>query len=111
MNLRIERPTIGKGALCAQITSSLRGWLGDPEATACYIERANSLQSFVARVDGSEVGILTVITDPPKSAEIVAMGVSPQFHRRGAGKALVSTLENHLCFFVRSCGRLPGTHQ
>lgn len=96
MQLRIHGPLNGKGELCKKIIGALPEWFGDSEANAMYVQQAEFCESFVASIDRSEVGILTVATEFSRSAEIVMMGVLPQFHRNGVGSGLVSMAEKHL---------------
>ena len=93
----VEGPLLGQSGLCAPILESLPQWFGMPEANAQYIRDIEVLPTFLARGDGGELlGFLTVKQHYPESAEILVMGVRPDRHRQGAGRALVAAAEAHL---------------
>lgn len=95
--LIVEGPLLGQSALCAPILESLPQWFGMPEANAQYIRDIEVLPTFLARTDGDGggelLGFLTVKRHYPESAEILVMGVRPDRHRHGAGRALVHAAE------------------
>lgn len=75
---------------CREILDLLPDWFGIAEVNAGYVESLGHLPSFVA-VDGDErvVGFLAIDRHTPTSAEITVMGVRPDLHRGGHGRALV----------------------
>lgn len=96
MRVKVDGPVTNNGALCDQIIRSLPEWFGDPGANLKYVRAADRLESFVATVNDSAVGILTISPEFERSAEIVVIGVLPAYHRRGIGRALLTSAENHL---------------
>ncbi len=96
MDLRVDGPLEAQGIACAQILEALPDWFGVPSAVEKYVSNAESLPSFVAYVSGKAAGILTFKSHFEQAAEIDVIGVLPGYHRRGIGRALVSTLELHL---------------
>ena len=96
MNARVEGPVKGQGRVCDRILRTLPDWFGDPVAVRGYADDAETGQSFVARAGETTVGILTFKFHSKRAAEIVVIGVVPECHRRGIGRALVSAFESHM---------------
>jgi GNAT superfamily N-acetyltransferase len=93
----VEGPLLGQSAVCAPILEALPQWFGLPEANARYVRDIEVLPTFVARDDeGAAIGFLTAKRHFPESAEILVMGVLPDRHRRGTGRALVESAEQWL---------------
>jgi ribosomal protein S18 acetylase RimI-like enzyme len=75
--------------VCGEILESLPDWFGLPDVNAGYIESLHRLPGYVA-VDGDRVvGFLAIETHSPTSAEVTVMGVRPDAHRGGHGRALI----------------------
>jgi GNAT superfamily N-acetyltransferase len=78
----------------------LPGWFGIESSIAEYVEAAQALPAYLAwPAHGQESrpsGVLLAVRHYPCSAEIYLMAVDPSWHRRGAGRALVSALETDL---------------
>ena len=83
----------GKGELCRKILSSLPDWFGIPEAIELYVREVETLPVIAAEVGDQLVGIVSFKQHTPFAAEIHVMGVLPDFHRRGVGRALVAEAE------------------
>jgi chloramphenicol 3-O-phosphotransferase/ribosomal protein S18 acetylase RimI-like enzyme len=94
--LHITGPNLGLSAACAPILRALPEWFGIEEATQQYIEAIESMPTLLAEIDGEPVGFLTLKPHSPFAAEIYVMGVQPEYHRHGAGKALLASAETHL---------------
>ena len=93
----LEGPLWGQASVCGPILRSLPAWFGIEQATAHYIEDTDRLPTWLARLDGEVVGFLTVWQHSRYAAEIHVMGIPPEMHRRGIGRALVQTVEAALC--------------
>ncbi|MBF8194014.1 GNAT family N-acetyltransferase [Nonomuraea sp. K274] len=91
---------VAGSAELADITAGLLGllpsWFGIPESNAGYIESATHLPGLVARADAEPIGVLLCRRHFAEAAEIDLMGVTPSWHRRGVGRALVSRLSSDL---------------
>jgi GNAT superfamily N-acetyltransferase len=94
---------VAGSAELAAITDRLLGllpsWFGIPEANAEYVQSATHLPGLVAhdRSSGEEpIGVLLYRRHFPEAAEIHVMAVTPSWHRRGVGKALVAAVEAEL---------------
>jgi GNAT superfamily N-acetyltransferase/predicted nucleotidyltransferase len=81
-----------RSRLCERVLRSLPEWFGIEEATAAYIRDVAELPTFAAAEDG----FLSLKLHDPRAAEVYVMGVRPGRHRRGIGRALLRTAEDHL---------------
>jgi GNAT superfamily N-acetyltransferase len=86
----------GAGAVCAAVLATLPHWFGFPDSVADYVESADTHPTVVATADGRECGILTLRVHTPYAAEIVVMGVRPEYHRGGVGRAMLAAGETWL---------------
>jgi ribosomal protein S18 acetylase RimI-like enzyme len=93
--LLIERSS-GSGPVCRAILEALPSWFGIPEAVEDYVSVADRSPTVIARVEGRDVGFLTVVQHNEFAAEIYAMGVVPEWHRRGIGTAMLDHVEASL---------------
>ncbi len=83
----------GAGSICAEILATLPQWFGIPDSVSDYVTSADTLPTVVATLGGSDTGILTLRVHSPYAAEIVVMGVRPEHHRAGIGRALLVAAE------------------
>jgi GNAT superfamily N-acetyltransferase len=72
-----------------RVLRALPQWFGMEDPIAGYIAAARRLPTFVASDGVRDVGFLTLERHTDAAAEIHAMGVLPDAHRRGFGRALV----------------------
>lgn len=84
-----------------RVLRSLPQWFGLEDAILAYIQEAAVLPTFIASEDDEDIGFLTLRPYESTAAEITAMGIQPNLHRRGYGRALIAAAEAH----VRSEGR------
>lgn len=96
--IAVEGPLLGQSALCAPILEALPEWFGIPEANAQYVRDIELLPTFLAREGNEVVGFLTIKQHYPESAEVLVMGVRPDHHHAGAGRALLEAAESWLRF-------------
>ena len=97
MEIDVQGPLLGMASACQPILRALPQWFGIPEATQQYLEDIEGLPTFMASLDGEAVGFLTLTEHGDYAAEIHVMGVRPELHRTGVGRALVTRAEQHLC--------------
>jgi GNAT superfamily N-acetyltransferase len=84
----LERDASRKRALQERLTQLLPQWFGRAESNAIYAQQAETLDGYVAERDGGHRALALVMRHSPISAEIYWMGVEPQYHRSGLGRAL-----------------------
>ena len=80
-------------AECERLIASLPEWFGIPEANAAYLDNLSLLPSWVALVETSIAGAITLEQHVPTAFEVHFMAVRPEQHRRGIGRALLQHAE------------------
>jgi ribosomal protein S18 acetylase RimI-like enzyme len=89
----IKGPLLHQGAVCEPVLRSLPDWFGIEEAVAQYIKDLEELPTFLAIVEDRIVGFLTLKPTNEYISEILVMGVRPEAHRSGVGRALIRLAE------------------
>ena len=83
----IEAPD-ARAAIAREVLEALPDWFGIPESREAYI-RDSRAQPFWADLEGDTAqGFLALKETSPYTAELAVMGVLPEYHRRGIGRAL-----------------------
>ncbi len=93
MELNITGPEMGQAKLCEHILHALPQWFGIETAIVNYLSEIEGLPTFLACRSDYVVGFLTIKQHYSYSAEILVMGVLPEAHRQGIGKALIDKAE------------------
>jgi GNAT superfamily N-acetyltransferase len=78
------------------LTARLPEWFAQETSNRHYAEQAEILEAWVARIDGLASGLLLLKRHSPVSAEIYWLGVDPDRHRQGIGRALIGAVERQL---------------
>ena len=88
----------GAGPTCRRILAALPTWFGIPESVDDYVAVADRTPTIVATLGGTavDVGMATILRHSEYSAEIYVMGVLPEYHRMGIGRALLRRAEESL---------------
>jgi len=95
----IHPPALGLSTAAEPILRTLPQWFGIEDATLSYIRDAGEHPTLLATDPAREdlpVGFLTLMQHSPHAAEIYVMGVLPDYHRQGIGRALTLAAEAHL---------------
>lgn len=92
---REEDPAASRRLLEA-LTARLPEWFAQPDSNRHYAEQAETLEAWVALLDGSARGLLLLKRHGAVSAEIYWLGIDPDHHRQGIGKALIGAIEGRL---------------
>jgi len=71
------------------LTTRLPEWFDQTGSSVRYAAQAERLPGFVARLDGEPRGLLLLKPHGGSTAEIYWLGVDPNCHRSGVGRALV----------------------
>lgn len=95
MGYVIKGPLLGQSSVCIPILRMLPDWFGIEEAVLDYEREIENLPTFLAKVDGSVLGFLSLKQHNQFSAEIYVMAVRPDAHRGGIGRALVEAAKTH----------------
>ena len=74
------------------VLSALPEWFGLPESTAEYVRLCGDAPFWAAMEDNQPAGFIAMKETSPCTAEILVMGVLPQYHRHGLGRALWQAL-------------------
>ncbi|MBN1877612.1 MAG: GNAT family N-acetyltransferase [Anaerolineae bacterium] len=94
--IKIEGPLLGQSNVCGPILRALPEWFGIEEATVQYIQDVGELPTFLARIERVVVGFMSVKHHYPYAAELYVLGVYPDCHRHGIGRALLASVETYL---------------
>jgi ribosomal protein S18 acetylase RimI-like enzyme len=92
---REEDPAASR-RLLEDLTTRLPEWFAQPDSNRHYAEQAEILDAWTARIDGTTHGLLMLKRHSAVSAEIYWLGIDPDRHRQGIGRALVGAVERQL---------------
>ncbi len=96
MAIIVKGPLLGKSSVCEPILRSLPEWFGMEQSNIQYIKDVEVLPTFLAFMDDKAAGFLTLKQHNEYAAEIHIMGVLPEAHRKGIGRALLTKAEDYL---------------
>ena len=86
----------GRAQIARRVLEALPQWFGRPDAREHYIAAAERLDMLAVRDGFEAVGFLTLLRHWRRAAEIHAMGVLPELHGQGLGRALIAAAEARL---------------
>ena len=95
-HLQIIGPRFDQSSVCVAILHALPQWFGLEQSIINYGIDIGHMPTFVAKLDTTTLGFLTLKVHTPFAAEIWVMGVRPEHHRQGIGKALLAATEQYL---------------
>lgn len=90
---------LGEQTACESVLRALPDWFGIEESLLQYVADAGNaakFETFVAAVGGRVVGFVTLRRHFAESGEIHCLGVVPESHGPGVGRALVEHVEHIL---------------
>ena len=90
---RIDNPE-ERSHIAREILDKLPEWFGIPESTAEYVTGCSQLPVWADIGDGCCRGFIAMRRTSDCAAEIFVMGVNPDFHRKGIGRALFGALRD-----------------
>jgi GNAT superfamily N-acetyltransferase len=79
-----------------RLLGQLPAWFGMADANDASVKSARELPALIARAGDEAVGILLHHRHFPEAAEIHLMAISPAWHRRGIGTAMIGMLASDL---------------
>ncbi len=85
----------GKGAICGAILATLPDWFGIEASNAAYVRDVECMAMFAAFDGKQPIGFLALDQHSPEVFENHVLGVRPQFHRQGLGRALMTRAEDY----------------
>jgi GNAT superfamily N-acetyltransferase len=87
--LVVRGPVAGQGAAAEELLRALPDWFGIEQSVVEYARAVDALPTFVAEAAGELVGFLALKPTSACAAEMHVLAVRREWHRRGAGRALV----------------------
>ena len=84
-----------KRRIARETLEALSDWFENVEAREEYILRSGEQVFFAAECGGETAGFLCLKETGRATVELAVMGVRPEWHRRGAGKALFEAARDH----------------
>ncbi len=94
--LLIEPLAVEHASSCEAILRGLPEWFAIEESIRSYVESLRHSPGFIARDEDRLIGFLAITEHNPVAAEILVMGVLPEFHRQGVGRSLLAHAESWL---------------
>lgn len=91
--LALRRYASEDAAGCAAVFASIPEWFGIPTATDAYLADLPRLPTWVATVEGSVAGFVSLVRPQPRAFEMHVLAVARTRHGQGIGRALVELAE------------------
>jgi GNAT superfamily N-acetyltransferase len=89
MSVNIEGPCFEKATVCEPILRSLPAWFGIEQAITQYSTEIDRLPTWIACETQQVLGFVSIKQHTPYAAEVYVMGLLPEIHRKGIGRALI----------------------
>ena len=84
-----------KQKITRRVLEALPDWFGNEPAREDYITKSAGAPFAAAFLGDEPIGMLALKTTSPYAMEIMVMGVLPENHRSGAGRALMDWAKNY----------------
>ena len=82
-------------AAARQVLEALPDWFGIEESREAYIRESRAQPFWADLEDGAVRGFLALKETSPYTAELAVMGVLPEYHRQGVGRALFEAFRQY----------------
>jgi len=79
--------------ICLAILRALPDWFGNEAAVLDYAKQCETLPVFAAIEDEQVIGFVALKQHSEFASEVCVMGILPEAHRRGIGRALLAACE------------------
>ena len=89
-------PQLHQAEVCEPILRALPRWFGREASTQQYLADIERQPTFIAYHEKTAAGFLTLTEHSAASTEIHVMAVLPDYHRHGAGRAMLTAAEDYL---------------
>jgi ribosomal protein S18 acetylase RimI-like enzyme len=96
MSIIIEGPWFEKAAVCEPILRSLPAWFGIEADILEYAAEIDHLPTWLACETKRVIGFVSIKQHTPYAAEVYVMGLLPETHRQGIGRALIDHAQEWL---------------
>jgi ribosomal protein S18 acetylase RimI-like enzyme len=97
--IHIQPAEMNRSKVVEPIVRALPQWFGIETANRTFLHAADTNPTILA-VDTERadlpIGFLTLKCHSAAAAEVYVIGVLPEYHRRGVGRALITAAEGHL---------------
>ena len=92
LSIAEEKEPAVRRRIVESLTVRLPQWFGRNESNRHYAEQAQALEAWVARLGDQEIGLVLLRRHSSVSAEAYWLGVDPDHHRQGIGRALLEAV-------------------
>jgi GNAT superfamily N-acetyltransferase len=96
LELIVTGPHFKTSAVCTPILRTIPEWFGIEESILRYSSQIELLPTFLAATSEDVTGFLSIKQHNPYSAELLVMGIRPEFQRRGIGRKLLIAAQEWL---------------
>ena len=101
--VEVVGPSNGHGRDAEAILARLPDWFADPAAVDIYVAAADRGPCWVVKEGHAAVGFLALGRAFPASAEIISMGVVPEYRGQGVGRSLVAAVTSWAIDSMKGC--------
>lgn len=91
----IVGPHLNLGAECEKILRLLPEWFGVEQTVIEYGSEINTLPTFLIMVREQTAGFISIKQPFKESAELYVLGIRPEFHHQGLGRAAVESVAEY----------------
>ena len=94
--VEIRGITKDKGRICNDLLRSLPLWFGIDAAIQQYVSDVEEMPTFVAYIESSPIGFVSLKSHNEWTAEVYIMAVRAEYHRSGIGRRLIEASQEYL---------------